>query len=529
MELLLTLMDMYRIKSFNKSTIKKRLIEIIPGLLIWMLILLPVIGHELMPLLVINFIILITVFYSLKGVASFVGIVIGFFRYREATTTDYLQKIYELDIHSLSNYNELSEDKLPYHLIVIANYGEDYDVLSRSINSIIHQNYPIEKIFVAVSIEYRKAKIDTEYAKRYDYLKKDFGQILEDRLLFYVHPDDIPGEVIGASANRTWGTKNAVEELEKRNYDISKFLITAPDGDIVFSKSFLANCTYEWLKADKRNQKFYQTAVYTFNNNYWNVPILIRVLSTSLTVAVLGSSIVEKFRRETFSCYTLNLKVMKDVNYWDTSLGIDDTTFYWRPYKYFNGDWHCEVFFSPLSADAVYNHKYLKNHIDQYAQYVRWGWGVISFPIAMEVLFSRNSKISLFERLWKLVHLFDVFILSKVVAFLMAFGIPILLILNTSLDDSVLSVYSATTISSILSLLSLLLLPLTLIKLYLIPAKPKKMSWLKFSLIILIEMPLNFVVGLTYSFFPFVEATTRMMLGQEHAKQVKWSNKKLTK
>ena len=523
MELQLILTDMYPI-NFKKISLKK-IHYIIPGALIWFLILLPVIGSNNFAVYVIYFILFITVIYSVKSYVSFIGIIIGYFKFKSAKKEDFLQKIQKLDYSMIHDLHEIPNDKLPIHLIVIANYGEDYKVLNRTISSIINQNYPLDKIYVTVSIEERKAKVDFEYASREKFLREDFGNLLQDRLLFFIHPDNIQGEAIGAAANRTWGTKKSVEELEKRCLDISKILVTAPDGDTVLSKDFLAQCTYQWLMSEKRNQKFYQTAVYTFNNNYWQVPMLIRILSTSLTLAVLGSSIVEKFRRETFSCYTVNLKVMKDVDYWDTSLGIDDTTFYWRPYKYFNGDWHCEVFFAQLSADAVYNEKYIKNHKDQYIQYVRWGWGVISFPIAMSVLLSRNCKISIFERVWKLIHLFDVFVLSKVAAFLMAFGIPILLFLNKSYDDNAISIYTTSTMSTVLGYLSLLIIPITFIKIALIPKKPKKMSFFKFWLIILCEVPLNFVIGLTYNFFPFVEASTRMMLGQEHAKQVKWSQK----
>src|SRR5690606_15323934 len=136
-------------------------------------------------------------------------------------------------------------------------------------------------------------------------------------------------------------------------------------------------------------------------------------------------------------CYTLNLKLMKDVDYWDTSLGIDDTTFYWRPYFYLNGDWICEVFFVPLSADAIYENNYVQNHKAQYKQYLRWGWGVVSVPIALKVLFNPELKVSIFERIGKVMHLFSVFVFWKVLGFLIAFGLPIVFLINYQLNNYV--------------------------------------------------------------------------------------------
>ncbi len=503
----------------------QRLFEIIPGLFIWILLLAPIWGGFSFPLLIINVFLLLTVYWLYRATLLAVGSFIGFVQYRIDIKKNWMEEIKKLDIKELPDYESLPNDLIPNQLIVIANYGEDYSVLSRSIKAIMNQNYPKEKLYLAISIEERKAKKDPEYGKRGEYLKKDFGEFFGDRLFFFVHPDGIEGEVIGAAANRTWGVKNSVLEIEKRGIDVRNFLITAPDGDIVFHKEYLAAATFKWLISEKRNNKFYQTAMYTFNNNYWQVPILIRILSTSLTLPILASSVLEKFRRETFSCYTLNLQVMKDVNYWDTSLAIDDTTFYWRPYFYFHGDWHCEVFFIPLSADATHDPSYVKNHIDQYKQYVRWGWGVISYPIAMKILL-KDNQIGIVEKFYKMFHLFEVFILYKVMAYLLTLGVPIVLILNGDLNELVISHTVPEMISRIMTFAAIFIVPTALLKLLIIPKRPSNIGKLKFFFLTVSEIPMNFIVLMSFSFLPFIDASTRMMLGQPHAKSITWSTKR---
>ncbi len=508
----------------------QRIFEIIPGLSIWILLLSPlfggIAGYSIAQLF-INALIVLSVYWFYRAIMITVGVVIGYFKYKADIKKDWIHECLSLNRENLPEPESLpKEGLLPKQLIVIANYGEDYPIIQRTMNALMQQNYPKELLYVAISIEERKAKRDPEYAKRGEYLRRDFGEFFGDRLMFFVHPDGIPGEVIGAAANRTWGAKNTVAEIEKRGMDINEFMITAPDGDIVFHKEYFAAMTYRWLVSEERNKKFYQTALYTFNNNYWDVPALVRILSISLTLPVLASSIFEKRKRETFSCYSLNLGVMKAVNYWDTSLGIDDTTFYWRPYFYFHGHWTCEVFFIPLSADAIYEKSYIKNHYAQYKQYVRWGWGVISVPIAVKVLLS-DSKISLFEKISKMYHLFEVFVLWKVTAFLLAFGIPIILFLNTELNKLVIAYTVPQTISTILSFATIFLIPSTIFKILLIPPKPKNMSVFKFIIILILEAPLNILSMFTFSFIPFIESSTRMMIGQKHAKVITWSEKQI--
>lgn len=507
--------------------ILQRALEIMPGLLIWILLLLPIWAGLSFPVIIFNGIIVLSIYWLYRASIFSIGSIIGLIRYHREKNIDWLEEIYKLNREELFEQETLPKDSLlPNQLIVIANYGEDYDVLSRTIQGIINQNYPRKKLFLAVSIEARKAKKDKDYAKRGEYLKRDFGDFFEDRLFFFVHPDDIEGEAVGAASNRTWGTKKSVEILEKRGYDINEFLISAPDGDILISPNYLADLTYRWLTVDKRNQKFYQTAMYTFNNNYWDIPILIRILSTSLTIPVLASSIIEKRKRETHSLFTINLGVMKAVNYWDTTLGIDDTPFYWRPFDYFNGDWKCEVFFSPLDADGVYNDDYFKNHIDQYKQYVRWGWGAVAIPIAFKVML-KNKKIPRSEKLYKTYILLEKFVLFKVIAFLLTFSIPIVFFLNPNLNELVIAYSARETVSTFMTIAFLFLIPSTIVKLYIIPERPKDMSLLKFIVIFLLEIPLSFIVYLSFGFLPFIDASTRMMLGQKHAKTITWSEKKI--
>lgn len=504
----------------------QKILEIIPGLLIWVLLLSPFWAGKTIPLIMADFLVLLSIYWLYRATLTTIGTAIGYQKYHSAIKQNWLKKCMDLAEYDLPEPETLPVGQfLPKHLIIYPQRVPQYDILKSSLQGLRDQNYPKELIYIAISFEERFAvKAPEGYvAEMENKLRTEFSEF-SDRMMFFQHPDGIPGEAIGAAANRTWGAKHAVEELSKRGEVINDFLVTSPDEDIIFHKEYLAAATYQYLKAEKRKQKFYQTAVYTFNNNYWDVPILIRVLAMSLTIPVLASSVVEKHKRETYSCYTLNLDVMRTVNYWDTSLGIDDTTFYWRPFFYFKGDWECEVFFVPLSSDAVYDPDYIQNHREQYKQYVRWGWGVIAFPIGFKGLL-KEPGIPLLTRLDKLLGLFQVFIFFKVLGYLLTFGIPLILFLNPQFKELVIWDTLPNTLSGILGMTVFFLVPTTIFKVLLMPAKPKTMNWITFIIKVLVESPLNIVVLLTYSFLPFVEASTRMMFGQKSARLVSWSNK----
>jgi hypothetical protein len=503
----------------------QRLFEIIPGLLIWILIFSPLWAGKTIPLFMADFLIVLSIYWLFRSFQTSLSLIIGHHHYSNAMKKDWLAECNNLSQFALLNPESLPVGQfLPKQLVVYPQRMPQFEVIKNSIDSIRAQNYPKELLYVALSVEQRSVDKDPEYYK--EMKEKLFAEFSDfgDRFMIFEHPDGIPGEVIGAAANRTWGAKNAVAELEKRGEIISDFLITSPDEDIVFHPEYLAAATYQYLINPSRKQRFYQTAVYTFNNNYWDVPVLIRVLAASLTLPVLASSVMEKSKRETYSCYSLNLEVLRTVDYWDVALGIDDTTFYWKPYFYFKGDWECEVFFVPLSADAIYDPSYINNHKQQYKQYLRWGWGVISFPIGLRGLLI-HREVPFFQRILKIWHLFEVFVFWKVLAYLLTVAIPLIFFLNPQLNESVIWYSVPNTVSGIMGLTVILLVPATIFKALLAPPKPAQWSYFRYYLTLLIEAPMNLVTLLTFSFLPFVEASTRMMFGQKSAKSVIWSDK----
>lgn len=516
-----------------------RLFEILPGLLIWILLLSPIWAGPVFstlfgsPKLVLDiyggFIIVLAVYWFLRASLTMIGTAIGFIRYKQALSVNWLQRSLDLQRQELPSPESLPVGQfLPKHLLVYPVGAAEYDVLARTLDGIRNQNYPLELLYVAISMEERLIRRNPEYfAKMQTDIKQNFPEF-GDRLMIFEHPDGLTGEVIGAAANRTWGAKNAVSELTGRGESIGDFLITSPDEDIVFHPQYLAAATYQYLISPYRKQRFYQTALYTFNNNYWDVPMLIRVLSASLTIPVLASSVTEKYKRETFSCYTLGLDVLAEVGYWDVHLGIDDTTFFWKPYFHFKGDWECEVFFIPLMADAVYHPNYVRNHREQYKQYVRWGWGVISVPMAAVGLL-KYPGIPLAHRLEKLIHIFQVFVLWKVMVYLLTFAIPGFFLLNSQYSILVDWYAIPNTLSQIMGIAVVFIFPTTLFKGLLAPPYPSNWSKLKYFGIMLIEAPLNILTILTFSFAPFIEASTRYMFGQKPFKMVTWTEKEIAK
>jgi len=442
--------------------------------------------------------------YFFYRTSSFtLGLIFGYIRYRKENKVEWYKELLKITSgHSGGN--------LPEHLIVIPVYKEDFSIISRNIDSIVNQKYSIKNIHLSVTIEEQDS-----YENIKQNLLNKYEKIFDSRLLITQHILK-EGEVKGAASNRTFGAKSYVQKLLQNGQSLDKFLITSPDADTVFTENYFARVSLAWIKDNYSKNKFYQTAMYKFGNNLWEVPILIRALSNGLSLSVLSSSAIDGRNRFTFSCFSLAISTLVDAKYWDTTIAIDDTPLHWRIFDYTQGNWSCCVIYEPINLDAINSSDYLLTHIKQYHQYYRWGWGIIAFPIALKAINKNNTNLlNKFYKLWKLI---EIFIVSKV--FPVVTSIYLLLISYSNLNSVMLDL-----ISVITNLNFFIVLPVIYIKFQML-RESSNIKYIGLIGSILIELPLGVICLLTYGIFPYVYAALGFALGAEHENKIKWSMKK---
>ena len=85
-----------------------------------------------------------------------------------------------------------------------------------------------------------------------------------------------------------------------------------------------------------------------------------------LTLVLLQNWVVDKLKkipfvgenvyvRDSFSSYIVNLKTLKNVEFWDPEIANDDTAFYWNAMVRTKGTFKSEEVYVPTYNDAVEN------------------------------------------------------------------------------------------------------------------------------------------------------------------------------
>ncbi|MFH1648249.1 MAG: glycosyltransferase family 2 protein [Patescibacteria group bacterium] len=488
-----------------------RFLEISLGTLTWLLLLSPVWLGLLYPHAIVYLLTFLTVYWAYMALKHTFGLIRGYRKFKEESVVDWYEECEKLDFNILPDKPTLPptlEDIR--HILVIPAVNEPERVLRDSIDSIFNQSFPKDQITLVFTIEEKYAKKTTEEIKNVIGVR---SESFHD-LMFFVHPAGIVGEAIGdGGANRAWGASHAVDELKRKGENIRNYIFSNLDSDHVLYKHYLSRLTHLYLTSDKRDNHFYSSAVPLFDNNLYRVPMMMRIEANAVTLGVVSDwALSEGKVRKTFSAFSVSLQTLIDANFFDISLGADDTIFYWRAFFVRDGEFDGKAHYIPYSADAVEGKDYIDSHRSLYKQLLRWGWGVVDFPLSMKG-FIHNKNVKSSKKIkWIVRHLKERVFLINIV-FLITFGFGIVTLVNPLVKQSSYAYSLPNIMSAILTLTLIFLIPGGLFKSKFSKPPPKDYPIFKRFLLIL-EGPLIMLNLLTFSFLPWIHAQTMMLFGK---------------
>ncbi|MBN1162864.1 glycosyltransferase family 2 protein [Patescibacteria group bacterium] len=490
----------------------QRFFEISLGLSTWALLTSPLWLGFLYPEAVVYMLTFLTVYWSYLAFRHTYGLVIGYNKHKSELKIDWLSECKKLDFSELPDKKTLPpslEDVR--HLILVPLVAEPEGVIRDTMGGILRQTFSKKQIVVAFTIEERGVdKVKSAVEK----VMGECGHEFHDYMI-YVHPAGIPGEAVGvAAANRTWGSKNAVVDLEKKGENIRNYIYSSIDGDHIIHPQYISRLTHLYLSSDNRDNHYYSTAVPLFDNNLWRVPLMMRIEASAVTMGVLSDWIVtKKTLKDTFSAFSISLKTLIEADYWDVTLGVDDTIFYWRAFFAKGGKFDGLPHFIPYSADAVEGRSYWESHKSLYKQLLRWGWGVIDFPLSMKG-FLKDKRVAFSKKMgWFIKHIQKRVVFVNIV-FLITFGFGLVTVVNPLVKQSNFAYSLPDIMSTILTVTLIFLIPGTIYRFKLSGPIPKEFPWWK-KLLVYLEGPLIILNLLTFSFIPTIEAQTRLLLGKK--------------
>ncbi len=458
-----------------------RLLEMLPGILTWITLTLPIILSFYTPEYVALFAIVYTTYWLFRSMKVSFDLVRGHKKTKLAQATnwteilDYVEHPEHLDtaiqnlatrrtvenrkleavyrelateINHLKSINQYKKPSEMVNAILFVTYKEPLELIRQSIQSYAESTYSSKKIILVFSGE-ESDKINAEkYAAT---MEKEFG----DKFLAFIptiHPKNLPNEIPGKAANATWAAHKLQHYLDTKKIPYENVILSNFDADTVVHKQYFAELTYRYAIEENRSIKTYQPTHY-FHNNIWEVPTVIRMISLSSTFIRLAESMnPERYR--SFSSRSMGFQSAIDTDFWDPMVIPEDSRQYWTSFIKYKGNNELVQVYTPIYMDAVQSPTYVTTFKDQYKQLRRWAWGVTDFPFVVLNLM-KHKEIPWFKRWHAILTLLQDHLFWATTALLLSFTGYLPNLFNAEFRNTVLSHNVPALASDILNLAAL--------------------------------------------------------------------------
>lgn len=471
-----------------------RLLEMLPGFVSWNLILFPFWGSLVFPTLVAYVVLAFDVLWFYKSASAGIAAIFSYFRIQAAQKYGWLE-----EIRRLPNFKKI------YHIHLIVNVNEPMHILERSLNAIVRQDFPKEQLVVVLAMEERES---AAAAKAEFLISKFRGKI--GRIFYTLHPL-IPGEVRGKSSNESYAARWIKKRLvDEEGLDLNYLTITTADADSVMPPKYYSYLTWSFLTTREPYRKIWQGAV-CFYNNIWRVPLVSRVLNSINTIWQMAQ-LSRKDRLINYSTYSLSLRMVDEVGYWDTNVIPEDYRMFFKCFFRFNGQVEVEPIFLPINADAAESTTWRKTLVNQYYQQQRWAWGVSDDPLFIKWWLTQTG-IPFWHKTIRVVKVLADHFFWPVNWFIVTLGANLPIIFNPKFSQTVLGQTLPKVSSFILTLCLFFLLIIIVIDARSRPEKPPDEPLFK-RFVEYLGWPLLPLIGFFLGALPGIDAHTRLMLGK---------------
>ena len=477
----------------------QRLFEILPGAIVWFILLLPFFLSIYSPRTLAVVMVFYLVFWLTKVVFMSYRMIIGYRKYR-----------FDMAINWLSLLEQMAPEdawKKIHHLIIVPTYKEDISILQTSVKSVINSRFPMDNIVYVLATEERDKENADKYAK---ILEKEFGKEVDFHAI--MHPKDIPGEIVGKGPNITYACQKMISYYEKRNIPFENVIVTTMDADHVLDRQYLSCLTYKYITDSDPVHKSFQPLPMFFNN-IWDVPMPMRLMAMGSSFWQLVVN-TRPSRLRNFSAHAQSLEALVRVDFWSKTTIVEDGHQFWRTYYRFNGRHEVIPMYVPIYQDAVLADDLPDTLKEQYLQKRRWSWGVSDIPYVMKHTF-KDKNIPFFDRWANALILWESHISWSTTSLILATASWLPLAFRPDFRDTVLAFNFSRVYGVLVGVAWVGMLVTLIISSLLVPAKKggkKPIGRIALDWILTpIFMPIS---NIFFSAIPALESQTRLMIGK---------------
>lgn len=508
--------------------------EILPGLVSWTTIFLPLILSFINPTWAAYFIILFMLAWLVKAFSYAYRTTLGYNRLTKYMRLDWPAMIRELanpkealayakdspptsplpDWHyrNLTAYASLGEDRLKpeqvYHAVIMPTYNEAPDVVEPTIQALLDANFDVKnRVIFLLAYEERAGSLKADQS--HDQIKRYGKGFLKAEAIG--HPLGLPNEVLGKGPNATYAGHRLVKIIKNMGLNPEQVVVTTIDSDNRPHQHYFSALTYVFALDKDRLYKSYQP-IPMFLNNIWDAPAPMRVLATGNSFWNLISSTRPHLMRN-FSAHAQSLKALIDTDFWSVRTIVEDGHQFWRTYFRYHGRHQVEPIFVPVYQDAVLEETYRRTLKAQFIQLRRWAYGASDVAYLLNQGYFKPNKVPRRDLFFKFMRLMEAHVSWATAPLILAGAAWLPIIINPDAQDSLIAHQLPRLASNINTLIAGGILVTVFLSMRVLPPRPPRYKAHRNIFMVLqwVLLPLSSIV---YGSFAALYSQSRLMFAR---------------
>lgn len=520
--------------SLGKRTKLYRFLEILPGLLSYIAVILLFALSWISPVLGAIYLLIIIAATLVKAVGVAFRTIQGYKVMKKAERVDWRKRLEDLedpqaaferlqdrhdDSYGLSEHiqnlrimaavegeNNLKPHEV-FHGVIMVAYNEGLETLVPSVEAVRDNTFPNERIIFVLGYEERGGE---EMERTAQQLAKQFAGVFREFILVK-HPDGVKGEIVGKGPNLTHAGERLAEYVAEQSDILAEnVMVTSLDSDNRMSQRYLDYVAYEFVVRQDRQHYSYQP-VSIFTNNIWDAAAPMRVIAISNSFFNIISTMRPHVLRN-FASHSQPLAALEGMDFWSKRTIVEDGHQYWRSLFYFEGKYEVVPIRVPIYQDAVLEETFWRTAKAQFVQLRRWDYGASDVAYVGSYLFSKKRKIPFISLFPKFIRLIDGHVTLAIMAPIVAFGGWVPMLLNLSSRGAV-AFNLPNTVGLIQTIAMIGTIITVVVSLQMLPKRPAKYKK-KQSFFMVLQWILMPVIAIVYQSAAAFYSQTRLLLGK---------------
>ncbi len=398
---------------------KYRLFEILPAVITYTILLMPIILGKISPKVTAYFLVAYLLLWFMRAIGLDVRSVQGWRIMKEHMGLKWQELLVDLenltpDAKAAPGWHARNLARVTkniptsrirpsevYHAVIIAFYNESRDIVEPTVQSVLDTDFDHKKIILILAYEERGGE---EAERLANALVKQYGAKFHYAEAVK-HPKNIKGEVIGKGGNVTFAGRRLQKYLEEAKIDPLNVLVTTLDSDNRPDKKYFAALTYTYCSTEEPRHASYQP-VTMYTNNIWDAPAPMRVIATGNSIWNVVLSLRPHLLRN-FSAHAQPMAALIDTDFWSVRTIVEDGHQFWRTWFRYDGNHQVFPIYVPIYQDAVLTDKYRRTLKMQFVQVRRWAWGASDIAYFVNQAFFKINNIPLHKKIAKFFRLLE--------------------------------------------------------------------------------------------------------------------------